>query len=167
MDKEYENIIKDILKNKEVMKLGETKHHDNTRLRHSLRVSFYSYKIAKKLHMNYKAIARAGVLHDFYFEQINDMSHFKDKIRMYRKEHTRVALKNSEKYFELSKLEKNIILSHMFPCNLTLPKYKESWVLSIVDKCVSTYEFINLFTKAFIVSFKYLLKLDYHKNINK
>ena len=158
MDNEYGSIIKDILENKEVMKLKDTKHHDNNRLRHSLRVSFYSYKIAKKLHMNYKSIARAGVLHDFYFEQINEMDKFRDKFRMYRIEHTRIALRNSEKYFELSKLEKNIILSHMFPCNLTLPRYKESWVLCIVDKCVSTYEFINLFAKAFVVALKYLIK---------
>lgn len=164
MNDEYENIIKDILANKEVMKLKETKHHDNNRLRHSLRVSFYSYKIAKKLHMNYKSIARAGVLHDFYFEQINEMEKFSDKLRMFRKEHTRIALKNSLKYFELSKLEKNIILSHMFPCNLTLPRYKESLVLCIVDKCVSTYEFTHLFTKAFIVALKYLLKIDRKNN---
>ena len=30
----------------------------------------------------------------------------------------------------------------MFPCNLDIPKYKESWLVSMVDKLVSTYEMI-------------------------
>ena len=33
----------------------------------------------------------------------------------------------------------------MFPINLSVPKYAESWVVSIVDKIVGTYEFSRKF----------------------
>ena len=35
----------------------------------------------------------------------------------------------------------------MFPINFTVPKYIESWVVNIVDKCVGTYEFAKKFKK--------------------
>ena len=147
--KDFDTIIKDILENKEIKSLKDIKHHDNNRLKHSLRVSYYSYNIAKKLHFNYESIARAGLLHDFYFEEINKMDNFKDKFKMFRKDHTRIALENSKKHFELNNLEENIIKSHMFPCNLTIPRYKESWLVSFVDKFISTYEFTSLFYTRF------------------
>ena len=34
----------------------------------------------------------------------------------------------------MNKKVENIILRHMFPLNITLPRYKESWVVSLMDK---------------------------------
>ena len=33
-----------------------------------------------------------------------------------------------------------MIESHMFPMGNIMPKYKESWTLSLIDKGISTYE---------------------------
>ena len=42
-------------------------HHINESVyAHVLRVSFDCYKIGKKLHMDYRSLAIAGLLHDFY-----------------------------------------------------------------------------------------------------
>ena len=52
-DLDYLNIINDIIKNEKFMKIKECRHHGITRLEHSIRVSYYSYKIAKFLKLNY------------------------------------------------------------------------------------------------------------------
>ena len=37
-------------------------------------------------------------------------------------------------------LEANIIKLHMFPLAGVMPKYKESWLVTLVDKSVAIYE---------------------------
>ena len=39
----------------------------------------------------------------------------------------------------MNKTIENIILRHMFPLNITPPKCKESWIVSIMDKKCSMY----------------------------
>ena len=78
-DSKYLMIVDDILKNKEFMKMNEVKHHDSNRLDHSLKVSFYSYKIAKRLHLNYVDVARGGLLHDFFLELLTGIKKLKTK----------------------------------------------------------------------------------------
>ena len=48
-----------------------------------------------------------------------------------------------DKYFKLDEIQQDIIKTHMFPCNFDIPKYKESWLVSGVDKLVSTYEMLR------------------------
>ena len=50
-DGEYLIIIDNILKNNEFKKMSDIKHHNTTRMDHSLKVSYYSYKIAKALNV--------------------------------------------------------------------------------------------------------------------
>ena len=40
-----------------------------TRYDHSLRVSYYSYVLAKKIGLDYVLVSRAGLLHDFFFSE--------------------------------------------------------------------------------------------------
>jgi len=141
-DTKYYNLVCDIINNKEFKKINSCVHHGISRLEHSCRVSYYSYKVSKILKLNYKEVARAGLLHDFFLSKNITK---KEKIKsMFT--HPEKSLKNSEKHFILSNKEKNIIYSHMFPLNINIvPRYKESWVVSIVDKVVATYEFSYTF----------------------
>ena len=68
-DYTYTNIINDILENEEFLKIKNYKHHGLSRLEHSLRVSYYSYLITKKLRLNYIETARGGLLHDFFLNE--------------------------------------------------------------------------------------------------
>ena len=79
-DKEYLFIINHILENNEFQKMNDIKHHNTTRMDHSLKVSYYSYKIAKSLNLDYEDVARGGLLHDFYINEIKNCSKVKDKI---------------------------------------------------------------------------------------
>ena len=140
-DMQYMKIIGHILENEEFRSLEKMQHHNHTRLEHCIKVSYSSYKLAKKLKLDYEDVARAALLHDFYLEQVNDQKTMKDKILLFTTKHPEQALNNSLKYFELSDKEKDIIRSHMFPVDVKVPKYLESWLVSFVDKAVSSKEF--------------------------
>ena len=137
-DDEYMIYVKDILDNTEFKKLKKYLHHGITRYDHCVRVSYNSYKIAKKLKLNSKDVARAGLLHDFFLvnnQKIDKLERFKVLFS-----HPRIAVENSKKYFTINEKEENIILSHMFPFGIVLPKYKESILVDIIDDAASIYE---------------------------
>lgn len=160
MDKKYMNIISDIINNDKFSTLENIKHHDNNRLNHCLKVSYYSYKISKAIGLDYYDVARAGLLHDFYLGQINEQKNIKDKILLFTTKHPEEAVNNASKYFDLTDKEKDIIRTHMFPVDVKIPKYAESWIVSIVDKGVSVKEFFNKFSsKLSIITNMYLLIL--------
>lgn len=137
-DIKYYNLVYDILNDNVFKKIDNCIHHGISRFDHSCRVSYYSYKVSKALGLNYKEVARAGLLHDFFFsENFTNKEKLKSMFI-----HSKKSLNNSIKYFNLTEREKDIIISHMFPLNVNkIPKYMESWIVSIVDKCVAVYEF--------------------------
>lgn len=148
-DVDFLRIIDSILKNEEYNKIGNIKHHHNTRLDHCMKVSYYSYKLAKRFNLDVQATAKAGLLHDFYLETIKDQDNIKDKLKLYSIYHPQEAVDNSKKYFGLNDKEENIIAAHMFPLSNRIPKYKESWIVTTVDKCVALSEFTKYFNYKF------------------
>lgn len=140
LNEDYYCLVEDILNNNEFNKLETIEHHGTNRLEHSKKVSYYSYKICQKLHIDYISAARAGLLHDFFMSKNNRTT--KDRILSFFT-HPKKALKTANQHFELNDKEQNIIECHMFPVNITLPKYLESWIVSITDKIVGTYEFLE------------------------
>lgn len=140
---EFNKIVSDILKNEDFIKINKEIHHGISRMDHSLNVAKTSFTISKTLNLrNYQDITRASLLHDFFLkEQITKNSLIN---------HPDIALINAKKNFKINELEENIIVSHMFPIAKTLPKYKESYLVSFSDKIVATYECIR---------FKFSLKL--------
>lgn len=144
-DSKYLRIVRDILENDEFQKTKNITHHGMTRFDHSVRVSYYSYKIAKLLFLDYKDVARAGLLHDFFF---TDNKSIRIKTRVYTLyNHPKFALSNASKNFNLSDKEKDIIRSHMFPVNIYAPRYLESWIVDLVDNIVAIYEASTRFGK--------------------
>lgn len=151
-DEEFTYYIKDILLCNEFKKIDNIDHHGITRLEHSLKVSYYSYKITKFLKLNYIVTARAGLLHDFFLS--NENRNLKERF-LSTFVHPKYSLENSTKYFELNDLGKNIIESHMFPIYKSLPKYAESWIVSFVDKICA----ISEFGKTFSIGLNYALNI--------
>lgn len=133
-DKEYKLLVEDLIDNEDLLKLDEiTHHHHTTRLRHSYYVSYVSYKIAKRLKLDARSTARAGLLHDFFLEDRDEIKVMEKGSHNYV--HPKIALENAEKITEISELEKDIILKHMFLCTkCALPKYRESLIVTCVDK---------------------------------
>ena len=157
-DEEYLFIIDNIMENEKFKKIENIRHHNTTRLDHSLKVSYYSYKIAKALKLDYKDVAIGGLLHDFYTDEISDCEKVKDKIKLFSIKHPKDAVKNASDIINLTEKEANIIATHMFPVGYKLPKYAESWIVSIVDKVFSIGEFSMKFKYKFTYIFNlYLL----------
>ncbi|MBE6144201.1 MAG: HD domain-containing protein [Firmicutes bacterium] len=138
-DYEYLSIVNNILNNEEFNKINKIEHHGITRFEHSLKVSYFSYKIAKALKLNYKDVARGGLLHDFFLSD-NERSD-KEKLFDTFTHPKRAAIKASET-FEVNDLEKDIIVSHMFPFYKAIPKYGESWIVNLTDKVIGSYELL-------------------------
>lgn len=141
-DKEYFECIKDVFSSDSVKMMDTFIQHGHTStLEHSLNVSYASYKLSKKLGLDYKAAARAGLLHDLF---LYDWHKNKEKTKLFEKHgfsHPKKALENASKEFILSDKEKDIIVKHMWPLTLrSVPKYKESFIVSIVDKYKSCSE---------------------------
>ena len=144
-DQQYIRIINPIMRDDDFSQMKDIQHHDDTRLNHSLKVSYYSYKIAKALKLDYEDVARGGLLHDFYLDQIREQKTIKDKVLLYTSKHPNDALDNAKKHFDITEKEQDIIRTHMFPVDVKVPKYAESWIVSIVDKGVSIKEFSHKF----------------------
>ena len=149
-DLQYMNIIRDYINNENFQKIKEIEHHGITRFDHSLKVSYYSYKITKALKLDYEETAVGGLLHDFFIND-NDWSK-KQQLESYFT-HPKLALKTATEEFNLSVKQQDMIKSHMFPAGISVPKYMESWIVSLVDKFVATEELS--------VKFKFKIKYAY------
>lgn len=112
---------------------------------HSSRVALCAYHISRRLHIDIdgKSLAKGAMLHDFYLykawrnETIGTREHWFG--------HPDTALKNAEKEFQLSELEKNIITSHMWPLTfLHFPRSREAALVCLADKACA---FGELFLK--------------------
>ena len=133
----YDDIEKEILSNNKYHVLDFEYHHGITRLQHSARVSRYVYKISRKLDLDYVSATRAALLHDFFTNEEFGTNHGLIQGVV----HPDIALANACGEFDLNEKEKNAIESHMFPLSVVLPKSREAWVLTAVDKVVAIYEY--------------------------
>ena len=97
-DKEFISIIDDIINNETVQKMKDFRQHYNVScFEHCLCVSYYSYLICKKLHLDYKSVARAGMLHDLFLYDWRKKVDGRKGLHAFT--HPKTALENSLKLF--------------------------------------------------------------------
>ena len=144
--KTYYNIYNEFYNVNKYRELKSITHHGNNRLDHINRVSKLSFRISKLLKMDYVSCTRGALLHDFF---TSDDLKRKDYSK-FLSEHPRRALDNSKEYFEVNKIEEDIILNHMYPLVKGKPKYAEAKVVCISDKIISVYEFFRYQLKSSI-----------------
>lgn len=140
---EFRECIENLLQNDMVRRLDDCKQHFKyTRLRHSVDVAFLSYCLARLLRLDSRSVARAGLLHDLFFHSEGQNS------ASLLFSHPRIALQNAREICDLNKVEEDIILRHMFLLTLCPPRYREGYVVTVVDKLCATREFFaSLFVK--------------------
>ncbi len=146
-DSEFKEIIKDMISNNAVLQMKNYRqHYDTNCFDHCINVSYYSYLVCKKLGLDYKSISRAGLVHDLF---LYDWRIKQTDIKgLHAFNHPRIALENANKLFDLNDKEKDIILKHMWPLTLKLPKYKESYIIGFVDKYCAIKESVAAWKKA-------------------
>ena len=142
IDKTYYKCIEDLISNELVLSMKEyIQHGKTTTLDHCIAVSYNAYKLAKVLNLDFKSVARGALLHDFYLYDWHNLPKEKHFFKQHGFVHAKVAKENALKYFELNEVEVDIIEKHMWPLNITkMPMYRESVLVTLVDKYVSTNE---------------------------
>ncbi len=133
-DKEYVEIVKDILEHEIVQDMKNYRQHFNVSCyEHCLFASYNMYLICKKHNLDYKSAARASMVHDLFLYDWRKRQEGRKGLHAFT--HPRTAFENANKIMELNEKEKDIILKHMWPVTLFhIPKYKESFLLTIIDK---------------------------------
>lgn len=142
--REFELIINDIVNNDIVKKMKNYRqHYDTTCFEHCKMVAYYCYIICKKYNLDYISCTRAAMLHDLFLYDWRKRQDGRKGLHAFT--HPRTALENATKLFSLNEKEKDIILKHMWPVTIKLPKYKESYIITLVDKYCAIQESINAY----------------------
>jgi len=135
---EFRDCVGDLLLLEDVKNLDKYVQHLNTsRLQHSINVSYYSYRVCKKFGFDYKSAARGGILHDLY---LYDWRIERQPEGMHASAHPKIALRNAQRNITLNEIEIDTIIKHMWPITIIPPKYKESIVVTFIDKYCATAE---------------------------
>jgi len=140
-DKEFQEIIKELIENETVQSMNNyLQHCKTTCYDHCYRVSYLCYKFCKKHNLDYKSAARAGMLHDLFLYDWRKKAETGRK-GLHAYTHGATACDNASKLFDLSEKEKDMIRNHMFPVTVYPPKSVEGFILTIVDKYCTMAEF--------------------------
>lgn len=135
---EFLECVGSILNDPQVQRLSEFHQHTEatTRYDHCVLVAYLSFLMCRRLGLDYQAAARGGMLHDLYHECWPGSE---DGALSRWRTHPAAALENA-RCFGLSLREEDIIVKHMFPVTLALPRYKESYIVSLADKMAAVME---------------------------
>ena len=131
---------KDILESSGMQESRQYMQHGNISVyAHSVSVALLCLLIAKRLRVAVDEISlvRGALLHDYF---LYDWHARGDGHRWHGLYHPKRALQNAERDFSLNRIERNMILSHMFPLCPCLPKCRESWILFTADKICAVRE---------------------------
>ena len=106
---------------------------------HCLTVARTALAMAMKLPFKFKMdqLVRGALLHDYFLYDWHTVK--LDKLHGFA--HPKIALENARKEFDLTPIEENIIVRHMFPLTPVPPKYRESLLVTIADKHCANKEF--------------------------
>ena len=134
--KNFESIANEIINSDRYQALKNENHHGLSRYDHSLRVAKNTYRLSKKLKLDYISATRGALLHDYFTDEDYRNTKGMKKYSM----HPVIALNNAIREYDLNQKEENIIVSHMYPMGKTKPNCKESWLVTGIDKYVALYE---------------------------
>lgn len=134
---EFEQIIREFENDENIQEMIKYRHHYETNCyEHCKHVAYYTYILCKKFNLDYISGVKAAMLHDLFLYDWRIKSDRCPRLHGFR--HPRIALENSKKLFALTCKEEDMILKHMWPLTISLPKYKESYILCLADK-IATY----------------------------
>lgn len=144
-DLEFQEIIKEIKDNETVLQMKNyLQHYDSDCFSHCYTVSYYCYLICKKFGLDYKSAARGAMLHDLF---LYDWRKKNNRKGLHAFTHGKCAYNNASKLFKLNDIEKDMIIKHMWPVTIKPPKYKETFILTLVDKYCTMEETVKYYRK--------------------
>ena len=149
-DQQFIKMIEPYINNSRYQELKNCKHHGIHRYEHSIRVSYYTYKISKMFHLRVEEATIGALLHDFFTDEVKEKNGF-ERLTL----HPIIASQNAKDVFHISSFQEDIIRTHMFPVTLEIPKSIEGWIVDLVDDVASVYERIYSTCFFFYSGFSY------------
>lgn len=140
----FSDIFENLCESTRLLQTRAYTHHFGTSvLRHCVNVAYVSLYLADFLHLKVdrSQLTTGALLHDYYLYDCHDDNESNKKHHLRR--HASIALKTAKEDFILTKKEEDIILKHMFPINIALPKSKESALVCVSDKICALYECVT------------------------
>lgn len=117
-------------------------HGEITCYEHSVAVACMCVQLAELVNMrvDMESMVRGALLHDYFLYDWHeaDKSH-----RLHGFIHAKRALQNAERDFILNDIQRDIIAKHMFPMNPSLPRCRESIVVTVTDKICAAREVLS------------------------
>lgn len=132
--------------------------HGNTSVySHVISVAKKAIKIVEKynLDVDMDSLIRGALLHDYFLYDWHDG---KRERLIHGFTHPMKAYLNAKSELKINRIERDIILKHMFPLTILPPKYLESWIVTYSDKYVSLVETVR--RKSMKVGLENLWKLQ-------
>ena len=139
-DEQYMIIVDDIIKHELVQRMKEYRQHYNVScFDHCLLVSYNLYLICKKHKLDYISAARAAMVHDLFLYDWRKRENGRKGLHAFT--HAKQAYRNAITFLNLNKVEKDIIIKHMWPVTLfAFPRYVETFWMIYVDKYLAVVE---------------------------
>lgn len=133
----------DILNSENFLKTRQhIQHGDMSVHSHCLDVARFSLAINQKLKLdcNKEDLVRGALLHDYFLYDWHDKELLKERGRFHGFHHPSTALKNAEREYQLTTIQREIIRKHMWPLTVVPPMCREAWVVTTADKFCSLRE---------------------------
>lgn len=113
---------------------------------HCMDVARYSLIINKRLgiHCNVRDLVRGSLLHDYFLYDWHDKEYLSQRKRLHGFRHPGTALLNADKEYDLTDIQRDIIIKHMWPMTIVPPTCREAWVVTAADKYCSLMETIGV-----------------------
>lgn len=139
----FYDCVSDIIDSPQLEELKSITHHiSTTRFQHCVNVSYYSYIVCRKFGLNARSAARAGLLHDLFYYDRKEYNATKQKGQAsHSLNHAFQASANAAELTKISRMERDMIEKHMWPVTRPMPKYKETYVITFIDKYCALLEF--------------------------
>ncbi len=141
---EFQSIIQELISNETVQEMKKYRQHYNTScFEHCYVAAYFCYSICKKYNLDYISATRAAMLHDLFLYDWRVRQ--PDRKGLHAFTHGKTACDNACKLFDLNSKEKDIILKHMWPVTIGIPKSIEGFILTFVDKYCALSESFDVF----------------------
>lgn len=139
----FQEILDEVKQESRILESTAHIQHGSTSVyEHCVEVARQSLEFAHRhnIEVNEKELIRGALLHDYF---LYDWHNQLTPHHLHGFFHPGKALKNAQRDMELTEVEADIIKKHMFPMTVVPPRYKESWIVCMVDKQISMRETIH------------------------
>lgn len=145
-NREFVELIQDIITSEEFCKMKNYKHHlHGSTYEHSISVAYLCYQHCKrtKRNVNIKELIRGALLHDYFLYDRHDKSrdgYVNGLVHGFT--HPKRALINAINHYpDLTRTEQDIIKRHMFPLTPVPPGTRCGWLVCFYDKVAAIREY--------------------------